>query len=156
MRKYFIPILVAFLLTGAACSKKPGVSTNTGPTPNTNAAGVLTTTSNRSSNANVDTTNATVVRAAIVTITSQGVDPTNFSVPVGTTVSFQNQDSVGHWIASNPHPSHSGLPGFDALATTEPGGAYSYTFTKAGTWGYHDHGDPSNAKFTGSVTVTNP
>jgi plastocyanin len=156
MRRTLLIAAITVLLLGAACKK---VTTNTNSTPvngsaNSNDSGVLTTNTNSTSNANVDTTNATVLRAAIVTITASGLDPKSFSVPVGTTVTFQNQDSVSHEIASDPHPSHSDLPAFDSGTGIAPGESYSFTFTRVGSWGYHDHADPYNATFTGSVTVT--
>lgn len=86
-----------------------------------------------------------------IAMTDTGFSPATITVKAGTTVVFKNTGSDNHWPASNPHPVHTGLPGFDALKAITPGGTYSYTFTKAGTWGFHDHLHPN---FTGSVVVT--
>jgi plastocyanin len=88
----------------------------------------------------------------IITITSAGYSPSNVSVKSGTKVIFQNNDNKGHWPASNPHPTHTDLPGFDSGKAIPSGGSYSYTFTKVGTWGYHDH---LFTNLGGKVTVTN-
>jgi plastocyanin len=88
----------------------------------------------------------------IITITSAGFSPNNVTVKAGTKVIFQNNDTKGHWPASNPHPTHTDLPGFDALKAVASGSSYSYTFTKVGTWGYHDH---LFTNLGGKVTVTN-
>jgi hypothetical protein len=59
------------------------------------------------------------------------------------------------WVASNPHPAHTGYDGtsrqqhcpntantaFDECA---PGSTYSFTFNKVGTWGYHNHMNPGS------------
>lgn len=86
-----------------------------------------------------------------VTISSSGITPRTFTIDVGTVVTFQNQDSVSHQISSNPHPSHSDLPGFDLVIGA--GVSRSFTFSRAGNWGYHDHLSPFDSKFQGTVTV---
>jgi plastocyanin len=85
-----------------------------------------------------------------VEYTEQGFTPKTITVKVGTTVTWVNKDSDPMWVASNPHPIHTDLPGFDALKQIPTGETYSYTFTKVGNWGYHNHLNPSN---TGTVVV---
>lgn len=86
-----------------------------------------------------------------VAMTASGFSPNNITVKSGTIVVFKNTDSSGHWPASNPHPIHSDLSEFDSKQPVPAGGSYSFTFTKVGTWGYHDH---LNASHRGTVTVT--
>ena len=69
--------------------------------------------------------------------------PQSVNIKVNDWVFFKNKSSVDFWPASNPHPTHTGYPGFDALKAIPPGGEYRFQFTKAGSWGYHDHLDPS-------------
>lgn len=76
-------------------------------------------------------------------MSSSGFTPGEMTIRVGTAVIFKNTDSEGHWPASNPHPSHTNLPGFDSLQPVAPGNTYSYTFMKTGTWGFHDHLNPT-------------
>ena len=90
-------------------------------------------------------------QTASVSITAAGFNPQKLTVKSGTVVVFKNDDTAGHWPASAPHPTHTDLPGFDSLKPIPPGGTYSYTFTKVGTWNYHDH---LKASLFGSVTVT--
>lgn len=71
------------------------------------------------------------------------------SINVGDTVKWTNMDTTAHTVASNPHPTHTDLPGF-VSGSIAKNASYSYTFTKAGTWGYHDHLNPS---LKGSVVV---
>lgn len=85
-----------------------------------------------------------------VSITDTGFEPATLTVPAGTTVTFLNNGQAAHWPASNPHPIHTGLSGFDATKALATGETYSFTFTKTGTWGFHDH---LNTSLTGSVVV---
>jgi plastocyanin len=78
-----------------------------------------------------------------VLITSSGFIPSTLTIKVGDTVTFVNKDSKPHWPASDPHPTHTNYPGFDALRPLKTGESYSFTFTKQGAWGYHDHLNPS-------------
>lgn len=80
-----------------------------------------------------------------------GFVPNNVSVKKGTTVVWTNQSQGGMWVASAVHPTHQLLPGFDQLKSVGAGGTYEYSFTKVGTWKYHNH---VQAADTGSVVVT--
>ena len=86
-----------------------------------------------------------------ITISALGFFPATLQVKKGTSVQFLNGDTKSRWPASDPHPTHTNLPGFDAKKGLEPGETWVYVFDKAGTWGYHDHMNPSRR---GSVTVT--
>ena len=63
----------------------------------------------------------------------------------GDTVRWTNRDSQPRWPASNVHPVHTDLPGFDALKPLNTGESYEFIFTQSGTFGYHDHLNPSVA-----------
>jgi|SRR3989344_315492 len=100
-----------------------------------------------------------------VTYTDQGFSPNSVSVALGTKVNFINKSTKNIWVASAKHPDHTVYSGtslsqhcpdttnsaFDACAVSTPGGSYSFTFNKKGTWKYHDHVDAT--KF-GTVIVT--
>lgn len=89
--------------------------------------------------------------ATEIGITADGFSPADITVRSGTQVVFKNTDTTAHLPASNPHPNHTDLPGFDALKGLTNGETYSFTFTKLGKWGFHDHLNP--IKYRGSVTV---
>jgi plastocyanin len=72
---------------------------------------------------------------------------TTVCIPLGGTVTWVNKSSGEMQIASDPHPTHFDLVGFDSLSSKT---TYSFTFTKAGTWGYHNHAD---SEATGTVIV---
>ncbi len=73
--------------------------------------------------------------------TDAGFSPSSISIKVGTKVKFINQSSGGMWVASAMHPTHQIYPEFDQLST---GNEYTFEFTKVGSWGYHDHVNPSH------------
>lgn len=87
-----------------------------------------------------------------ITITSQLFEPQIITVKKGTMVTWTNTDSVGHWLASDPYPIHTGLSGFDSGQAVSAGGSYQFTFNRVGEWFYHDHLRP--VTYTGRVIVT--
>lgn len=85
-----------------------------------------------------------------VSIDDEGFDPATITIPVGTTVVFTNNGQALHWPASDPHPTHTNVSGFDAEKGLPTGETYSFTFTEQGTFGMHDH---LNAKMKGLIVV---
>ncbi len=91
-----------------------------------------------------------VMERTVVTYTDGGFNPKAVTVKTGTTVTFMNDSSGVMWVASDVHPTHQLLPGFDELQSVAKGGSYEYTFIKVGTWTYHNHMNPSDK---GTVVV---
>jgi plastocyanin len=52
---------------------------------------------------------------ATITITSSGVSPNSVTVPVGSRVTFVNNDSRSHQPASDTHPTHGSCPTNDDI-----------------------------------------
>ena len=77
--------------------------------------------------------------------------PNTVNIKVGDWVFFKNKSQTDMRVASNPHPTHTDYPGFDSLTAIGPGKEYKFQFMKAGSWGYHDHFDPS---IGGTVVVS--
>jgi plastocyanin len=91
---------------------------------------------------------------ATITLTSGGVSAKSVTVAVGQTVTFVNNDSKSHEIASNPHPQHGSCPSIEALGVLAAGQTkVTHNFGNAGTCGYHDHQDDTNAGFQGTIIV---
>ncbi len=78
-----------------------------------------------------------------------GFDKASVTIAKGETVKFVNNTDNDLWVASDPHPRHTDLPGFDALGRAND--EYVFTFDKAGTWKYHNH---SAASREATVVVT--
>lgn len=85
-----------------------------------------------------------------VQIDETGFHPQTVTIASGTTVTFVNNGQAAHWPASDVHPTHTVLPGFDSKRGLETGETYEFTFTQKGTWSMHDHLFPTH---TGSIVV---
>lgn len=118
--------------------------TNTNVTANPNAIAPVPTEDSTASNNNGETTPATNGPEMHVRYTNIGFLPKSLTVEEGTTVTFTNESTGGMWVASDNHPSHSILPDFNQNEVVSAGGTYSYTFTKAGQWGFHNHMRPEH------------
>jgi plastocyanin len=103
-----------------------------------------------SNNALIPTPGISTGKVAIVNYTATGFSPNQITIQAGTTVKFVNQSDADFWPASNPHPIHTGLWGFDAKQPIVPGESYEFTFTKTGNFGFHNHLQISN---TGKIIV---
>jgi plastocyanin len=92
---------------------------------------------------------------ATVTITAAGVSAKSVTVAVGQTVTFVNNDSRPHEMASDPHPQHGSCPSMESGLGTIAAGQTKVThaFANAGTCGYHDHLDASNGALMGTIIV---
>lgn len=130
-----ILIVLAVIILGGYIVKGSGTGNNQNPMANNNQNPAQTT---------VPQSPNTII------YTDNGFSPGTITVKVGTPVTFINQSSEDMWVASNPHPIHTDLSGFDEKQSVSNGGSYTYTFEKAGTWGFHNHKNPT---MTGTVIV---
>ncbi len=99
-----------------------------------------------------------------ITFTDSGASPANVTIKQGQTVQFVNNTTRSIWPASDDHPAHTKYAGtsrnqhcpdgastaFDACKGFAAGESWSFTFAKAGAWGYHDH---LRASVGGTITV---
>lgn len=113
---------------------------------------------------NVGTATTTVPKTVTATYTASGFSPSNVTVKSGDTVRFVNESDTNMWVGSAMHPTHEvydgtnlqthcatgATPSFDACRNMTRGQSYSFTFTKKGSWGYHNH---SQASHFGRVVV---
>ncbi|MEK7631492.1 MAG: cupredoxin domain-containing protein [Patescibacteria group bacterium] len=149
MKKFFLlTALLAFPIILGACEKGSNVNvttidlTNTAVV-NTNVANTNGANVNGAVNTNAAAnTNAPAATGSAVTVTASGFSPSTLTVKAGTNVTWTNNSGDTIRIASDPHPTHTDLPGLDS-ATLNNGDKYSFTFTQVGSWGYHDHFSPT-------------
>ena len=106
-------------------------------------------TSTQSTTQEVATESADIQSEATVRISSSGFSPDSVTIKVGGTVTFINDDSADHQVASAPHPVHTDYPKLN-VGVLKPGEMGTAEFDEAGTFGYHDHLNPS---LTGKVVV---
>lgn len=93
---------------------------------------------------------STSLEPVTVTYTDSGFSPSTMTIKLGQKVIFKNNGSVPIEPASNNHPTHNIYSEFDANSPVAAGGTYEFTFTKRGTWGYHNH---LNSSETGTIVV---
>lgn len=128
-------------------------ATTTPITSGTGSNSTTTKTATKTTNSSTSTTpsTATVSQTFSVSYTTSCYTPSALAIKKGDKVVFTNNTSNKYmWPASDPHPSHTDYPEFDAGKDITPGGTYSFTFTKIGSWGYHDHNKPN---CHGTITV---
>ena len=100
------------------------------------------------------TTGGTMSSVGAITITSGGVSPKTQTVGYGARVTITNNDSAPHELSSNPHPVHTDCPEINA-PVLKTGQSFTATMAgKAETCGFHDHLNPTNAAFQGTITVS--
>jgi plastocyanin len=92
---------------------------------------------------------------ATITIGANGaISPAQVSITTGQSVTFVNNDTRSHDMASDPHPSHGDCPSMNAVGQTAAGQTkLTNAFTGTGTCGFHDHGEPNNAALRGTITI---
>ena len=67
-------------------------------------------------------------------------NPSTVTVSVGQSVTFVNNDSVSHNMASDPHPIHTACPEINVIGVLLPGQSRATSpFTSVKDCGYHDH-----------------
>lgn len=109
---------------------------------NTNSPAANTTSPSSSSN------NATATPATI-TYSSNGFSPATLTVKSGDTVTIKNTSSEALQFDSNPHPAHTDDTDLN-VGSVAAGQTKTFKVTKTGTFGYHNHLDPSD---TGHIVV---
>ena len=114
-----------------ACSSQPGGTSPAGPTPPSNPQSTST-----------------------ITIANNAVSPKNIIVPLGSQVTFVNNDNRPHDMESDPHPEHTDCPALAQVGFLNPGQSrQSGNLTVARVCGFHDHIQPDVASMLGSITI---
>ncbi len=150
--KKLLGIAALVLLVGAGCAGQDNATTTQEPGNEAYPFGIQGTSNDTTSQALPDrgvpavgTATATppAATAQVAYTSSDTFSPAVVTIPVGGTVTWTNAGDEDMRVASDPHPTHIGYPGFDSMSNVGPGKTYSFTFQKKGSWGYHDHLDPT-------------
>lgn len=73
-----------------------------------------------------------------VSITDSGFVPATILVQTGSIVTWTNSDTKPHQLVADPSSDNGSDTDFTFSKTMQAGYHYSFTFTKAGTYHYHD------------------
>jgi hypothetical protein len=132
------PIFVAAALTvaGIAC----GGDKYTSPTPTPSPSPTPTPTPTPGS--------------ATITIASNGVSPRTVTIAAGSRVTFVNNDTRVHDMASDPHPDHTACPAINDVGFLQPGQSRTTgNLNTPRSCGFHDHNQPTTTSLQGTITI---
>lgn len=87
--------------------------------------------------------------AATISYTDKGFEPNTVTVKAGDTVRVQNNSTMTLSFNSDDHPAHTKDSELN-VGNVPQGGSETFTVSKKGTWGYHNH---NNASDTGTIIV---
>ena len=170
--KIIVAVIVVVAVVGITyvfyAQPQPTQAPNTAANQNVSGQPVTTNESAPANDSGVnDGLDVNVTPSALmsVTVTYDGASfsPASVTIKQGGTVNFVDESGNPMWLASNPHPAHSGYDGtsrqthcaagyvgpkpFDECSS---GTNFSFMFGKIGSWGYHDH---FNSSANGTVVV---
>jgi plastocyanin len=128
--------IAAALATTPACGGSSPTAPDPGPGGSTGGGGAVPDT-------------------ATITISSAGVaSPPAVTIRQGGRVTFVNNDSRAHDMASDPHPSHEDCPAIDQAGFLSPGQSRTTgNLNVVRTCGFHDHNAPGNTGLQGRITI---
>jgi plastocyanin len=108
------------------------------------------TTTQPSTEPSTDTSMTPETSATTITYTDNGFSPSSYTVKKGSTVTVTNNSKMDLQFSSDDHPTHTHDTELN-MKTQKPGESVTFTVTKTGTQGFHDHLHP---QYTGTLTIT--
>ena len=138
MTKKLIVAVLALLVVGSGVYFVFGNKSEDTPTDSTQ--------SNSTEPKQEDTTKAS---SATITYSDDGFSPATTTVNSGDTVTIKNTSSTSLQLESDPHPAHTSDTDLN-VGSVSTGQSRTFTVTKKGSFGFHNHQKPSD---TGEITV---
>ena len=134
------------VLTAASCGGGDSNGTPSSPTPTPNPTPAPSSPTIGCS--------LTPPAVGLVCITSSGVSPRSVTVAAGSRVTFVNNDSRVHDMASNPHPAHTDCPAINQAGFLQPAQSRETgNLNTVRTCGYHDHSRESDTSLQGTIVI---
>ena len=87
--------------------------------------------------------------AAVITFDGNSFSPASMTVKSGATITIKNTSADDLQMDSNPHPVHTDDTDLN-VGEVAPGQSATFTVTKKGIFGYHNHLDPGVG---GKITI---
>lgn len=88
------------------------------------------------------TTGTTAQSQNTITLTQSGFSPATLTIKAGQTVTWTNKSGEEATVNSDPHPVHTNYAPLN-LGQFADGQTLTLTFSTPGTYGYHNHLNPS-------------
>ena len=99
-------------------------------------------------------TNPTDPPCATITIANNTVSPNAVTVSPGCRVTFVNNDSRNHEMASDPHPEHTDCREINTVGVLSSGrSGQTSNLNTVRTCGFHDHQQDQVASLKGTITI---
>lgn len=158
-----VSVLVAIIVIGAVGYWYSMTQTAQAPTITANNIGAAdntppsdtqqaNSTDGVSADINAGVTTGSIPTSVTIVYTANGFSPKTATIKKGGTVTFVNQGTGQMWIASAPHPAHTGYDGTSrtehcaaGYAGAKPfdecsaGTTFSFIFGQVGSFNYHNH-----------------
>ena len=94
------------------------------------------------------------IAATIVIDATGNVTPKDVTVPVGSRVTFTNNHTAAHQMASDPHPEHTDCREINSVGVLQPGrSAETGNLNTVRACGFHDHLQDQVASMRGTITI---
>ena len=100
------------------------------------------TTPTEAMEASPSASDAMMTEEQTVSLTADGFSPATLTIEAGAKVTWINKSGGAATVNSGPHPTHTNYSPLN-LGTFRDGETLSLAFDKAGTYGYHNHLNPS-------------
>ena len=91
--------------------------------------------------------------AATITITASGVSPREVTVAPGARVTFVNNDTRPHDMASDPHPEHTDCPEITVGFLQAGQSGTTQNLNRVRTCAFHDHNQDTNTSLQGTIRI---
>lgn len=116
-------------------------------TPKTDTSQSSTPSDTSSSNSN--SSSSSQPAAPTITYSDSGFSPSTVTVKTGDTIAIKNTSSRDMQFDSDPHPAHTDNTELN-VGIVAPGQSMTFKVTTTGTYGYHNHLNPTD---TGTIVV---
>jgi plastocyanin len=91
--------------------------------------------------------------AATITITASGASPRDVTVAPGSRVTFVNNDTRPHDMASDPHPEHTNCTEITVGFLQPSQSATTQNLNRVRQCPYHDHNQPDVVSLQGTIRI---
>jgi len=142
MRKAAVPLIIGLVVLG-------GVFWFMQKDKTANAPAATNTTQTTTPATSSDTSTTETASAQTITYANSGFSPATITVKVGEEITVVNNSGNDLDFASDDHPTHTKESEMNIGVVSE-GGSKTFSISKTGTWGYHNH---DNASHTGTIVV---